>query len=203
MSIVLRKSFIEEVIDTECVMSLINTKYLIITLSKVEISKMSTSINVRDIKNALHELNVYVVLNLYLNEVFSEKKCRDHIRRKFHLINELKCKILMKLNIITSKKMIINLSDKSLIISTCENLIVSIRINSKSNSRIRRIVHSTSRNDSVRFDFCHLRIKPTLIWFSTESISIRFDSIRFFIDSQSLTIWSQKSRLLIINNFAT
>jgi hypothetical protein len=41
-----------------------------------------------------------------------------------------------------SEKMIINLTNKSLIVSTCENLTISIRVNSKLNSRIKRIVHN-------------------------------------------------------------
>ncbi len=142
MMIALNKSVIEEVANIEYVMSLIDTKYLMITLSKITIEKMSTSINVRKIENILHQFNAYVILDLYLDELFNDKKTRDHIRREFHVMNELKCKLLMRLNIMTSEEMIINLINKSLIISTCENLIVSIRINLKSNSRIRRIVHS-------------------------------------------------------------
>jgi hypothetical protein len=82
------------------------------------------------------------LLDLYLNELVDETKAREHIKREFHLIDELKCKLLMNLNIMISEKIIINLTNKSLIISTCENLLISIRVNLKSNSRIRRIVHS-------------------------------------------------------------
>ncbi len=142
MTITLNKFVIEKVVDIECTMSLMNTKYLTSILSKAIITKMSTLINVRDINNALHQSNSYVMLDLYLDEITIERKIRNHIKRKFHLVNELKCKLLMKLNIMISKKMIINLTNKSLIIFTCENLTIFIKINFKSNSRIRRIVHS-------------------------------------------------------------
>ncbi len=142
MFIALDRSFIKEVIDIECVMSLLNIKYLIVILSTITIMKMSIFINVRDINNALHQSSSYVMLDLYLDGISHEKKARDHIRREFHLIDELKCKILMRLNIMISEKMIINLVDKSFVISTCENLVILIRINSKLNSRIRRIVHN-------------------------------------------------------------
>ncbi len=107
---------------------------------------MSISINVKRIENVLHKCDIYIMLDLYLDDIFNELKIREHIHRKFHVVNDMKCRLLMKLDIMTSKKMIINLTDKSLIISTCENMIISIQINSKSNSRIKRIVHS---KDSV------------------------------------------------------
>jgi hypothetical protein len=61
------------------------------------------------------------------------------------------------------------------------------------------IVDSTSRNDSVRFDFCHLEIESMSIRFLDDFDSIRFDSIRVFIDSKSLKKWSLKFRLLIVD----
>ncbi len=82
------------------------------------------------------------MLDLCLNKLFHDKKIRDHIRREFHVMNDLKCKFLMKLNIMISKKMIINFKNKSLIIFICENMTIFIRINFKSNSRNKRIIHS-------------------------------------------------------------
>jgi hypothetical protein len=142
MTITLNKRAIERIVDIECAMSLMNTKYLISILSKAIITKMSILINVHDIKNVLHQSSSYVMLDLYLNEITIERKVRDHIKREFHLMNELKCKLLMRLNIMISKKMIINLTNKFFIIFTCENLTIFIKINLKFNSRIRRIIHS-------------------------------------------------------------
>ncbi len=163
MTIALNKLAIERVVDIECAMSLMNTKYLISTLSKAIITKMSALINVRDINNALHQSSSYVMLDLYLDDITIERKARDHIRREFHLVNELKCKLLMRLNIMISEKMIINLTNKSLITFTCENLTIFIKINSKSNLRIRRIVHSKKSivisSNSIVSIFTYLRRK--------------------------------------------
>jgi hypothetical protein len=163
MKICLTRSVIEEIVDTECVMFLVDTNYLNLTLSKATILKMSALINVRDIDNALHQSSFYVMLDLYLNDLVNEKKARDHIKRKFHLIDDLKCKLLMSLNVMISKEMMINLTNKSLIISTCENLMISIRINLKSNSRIRRIIHSKKSikvfSNSIISIFTYLRDK--------------------------------------------
>jgi hypothetical protein len=142
MKIFMNKSLIEEVMNIDCVMSLINVHYLTIMISFAKIIKMNAAINVRDIDNVLHECEFYVMLNFYLDDLFYDKKVRNHMHREFHIMNDLKCKLLMKLDIMTSKQMIINLIDKSLFIFMCNDLIVSIRINSKSNSRITRIMHS-------------------------------------------------------------
>jgi hypothetical protein len=138
----LSQSAIEDVANTDCVMSLVDAKYLLATILKTKVMKMSISINVKEIENILHKCDICLMLDLYLDDVSNESKVREHIHKEFHVIDDLKCKLLMKLNIITSEEMIINLIDKSLLISTCENLVILIRINLKSNSRIRRIVHN-------------------------------------------------------------
>jgi hypothetical protein len=62
-----------------------------------------------------------------------------------------------------------------------------------------KYVISTSCNDSVRVGFCHLEIESMSIRFLDDFDSIRFDSIRVFIDSKSLKKWSLKLRLLIVD----
>ncbi len=44
------------------------------------------------------------------------------------------------------------------------------------------IIKFTPRNDSVRSGFCHLEIKPMLIWFFAGSVPVRFDLIWTFTD---------------------
>jgi hypothetical protein len=47
------------------------------------------------------------------------------------------------------------------------------------------MIKSTSRNDSVRFGFCHLETESVPIRFFDDFGSVRFHSIRVFIDSKS------------------
>jgi hypothetical protein len=163
MQMFLKKSIIKEITNTRCAIFLMNTKYLAMTIFRAEVQNMLASINVRDIKNALHQFTAYVILNLYLIELINDKKIKEHIRKEFHIMNDLKCKILMRLNIMISKEMTINLSNKFFVILICENLIVSIRINLKSNSRIRRIIHSKKSikifSNSIINIFTYLRDK--------------------------------------------
>ena len=62
------------------------------------------------------------------------------MHKKFHVINELRCKILIEMNTMTSKKIILNFQNKVLYISLCEKLVISIKIASKSNARMRRVI---------------------------------------------------------------
>jgi hypothetical protein len=101
-----------------------------------------SSINVRDINEVFHECISYVILDLYLDDIFEKKKKRNHLRREFHVVDDLRCKILIDMNILSSEQMRIDLISKSLFISTCRNLEILIRIALKSNARIKRVVHS-------------------------------------------------------------
>jgi hypothetical protein len=141
MMISLLRSVIEDVIDTRCVMSLIDTRYLLISMSNIITIKMSL-INVKDINEVFHECILYVILDLYLDDIFEKKKRRNHLCKKFHVVDDLRCKILIDMNILSSKQMRIDLISKSLFISTCRNLEIFIKIALKSNARIKRVVHS-------------------------------------------------------------
>jgi hypothetical protein len=103
MQISLKKSSIKRITNTKCVVFLMNWKYLTTILLNVNIQNMLAFINVRDIKNILHQFNFYAFLNLYLLDIIDDKKIKEHIHREFHIIDELKCKILMKLNIMISE----------------------------------------------------------------------------------------------------
>jgi hypothetical protein len=141
MMIFLLRSIIKDVIDTRCVMSLIDTRYLLISMSNIITIKMSL-INVKDINEIFHECISYVILDLYLDDIFEKKKKRDHFRREFHVVDDLRCKILIDMNILSSEQMRIDLISKSLFISTCRNLEILIRIALKSNARIKRVIHN-------------------------------------------------------------
>ena len=139
------KSQMKTIADTECPMSLIDEKYLKNILSNLIINKMSASVNVRDIDNALHECIIYVMLNIFLNDTSQTVSTREQLHRKFHVIKNLKCKIFLKMNILNAKQMNIDLINKIIIIFICKNLVISIKIIFKSNIRIKKIVHSKKK----------------------------------------------------------
>ena len=106
---------------------------------------MTVPINVRGIGNAFRENDFYLLLNLYFDEVFRGSSVRGYFRRKMHIVNDLKCKVLLKMNILDAKQVSFNMKDKTMIIFTCKDFIVFIRIAPKPNARIRRVVHSKNQ----------------------------------------------------------
>ena len=136
---------IKTIVDTECSMSLIDENYLKNILSNLIISKMSISIKVCDINNALYECIIYVMLNIFLNDTSQTVLIREQLHKKFHIMKNFKCKIFLKMNILNAKQMNIDLINKIMIIFICKNLMILIKIIFKSNARIRKIVHSKKK----------------------------------------------------------
>ena len=169
-------------IDSECVVSLIDETYFRQILSAEKVIKMTAFINVREIKNVFRENDFYLLLNLYLNEVFRDSPTREYFRKKIHIVNDLKCKIFLNMNILKAKQMIFNMKNKTMILFTCKNLIVFIRITSKSNARIRRMIHF--KNQTV---ISAKAIAQMFIYFKRKRLS---DDKNYFFESdqKQLTI---------------
>ena len=133
---------IKTIVDTECSMNLIDENYLKNILFNLIISKMSASINVRGINNAIHQCITYVMLNVFLDGTSQIVSIWKQLHKKFHIVKNFKCKIFLKMNILNAEQMSINLINKIMMISICKNLMMLIRITFKSNVRIKKIVHS-------------------------------------------------------------
>ena len=133
--------FIEIVINIECAVFFINEKYFRKLLFDENVIKMIVSINVKNIKNVHKKCDIYVFFYLYLNDESKNIFFREYFRREIHVIKNLKCKVLFKMNILKTKQIIINLINKIIMIFTCRNLIIFIKIAFKSNAQIRRVIH--------------------------------------------------------------
>jgi hypothetical protein len=91
---------------------------------------MTISLIVRDIEANVHEIKEYVNFSIY----FSSKN--DFIRmteihKKMHLMKELKVNMLIKNDILKSKKFIINVQKKKTIICNCEDMIIEMKIHQR------------------------------------------------------------------------
>ena len=169
------KSQIKAIVDTECSMNLIDENYLKNILSNLIISKMSVSVNVRDIKNALHKCITYVILDIFLNESFETVLTWKHIHREFHIVKNLKCKFFLKMNILNAQQMKTNLFNKIMMIFICKNLIISIKIILKSNAQIRRMMHS--KNEIV------ISVKSVIKMFTYLKKIFFFENRNYFFES--------------------
>ena len=130
-------------------MSLIDRQYLS-TLNHSEIRKIVTFIRVRDIDAREHDSFEYVKFNFYMNDILVKRntfnsndsdaieaiassvesisqsmKAIAHFKREMHVINDLRVKLLIEMNILSLETMIANMRKSQLIIDSCD-IIVSL-----------------------------------------------------------------------------
>jgi hypothetical protein len=123
-------------VDTDCIMSLIDKTYLQKFLSSVKILHTDDFISVRDIEIVIHNCSEYVYLKLFISESFEIAK----FSHQAHIVDNLRTKFLMNMNILEFEEIILDISRRKLILSLCENLKIFIRVISKSKFRINRVI---------------------------------------------------------------
>ena len=105
-------------INIDCIMSLIDRKWLFKRLFNLIIQQIKKSIIVRDLKNWKHVNLKYFTVNFYIQKIkFDDEIAMTHIKRNVHLIDDLRTKMLINVNIIESKKMTFDLQIDKLIIN--------------------------------------------------------------------------------------
>ena len=109
-----------------------NLKYII------QVKKINVSIFVRDIDTLRHMINDYLILSIYIQNMIDKRKVITHLRREIHVIDNLKTKILLSMNVISFKCMIVDMNFKQFIIRSCQSLVVKLEIIIKNNIRVRR-----------------------------------------------------------------
>jgi hypothetical protein len=117
-------------------MSLIDRFYLMKILPQAEIHHVSASIRVRGIDIAVHNCFEYIVLKLFIPELKEIAK----LIRQTHVVNNLRAKFLMNMNILRSEEIIIDISRRKMILPLCENLKVVILL--RDTPRIFRTVYN-------------------------------------------------------------
>lgn len=125
-------------------MSLIDKNFLKKQFLNMIKHRIIFNIKIKNIDIKMHDNSKYVNVNFYF-----QKKCRDEImivqlKIKFHLIDDLKAQMFIKMNIMNSKQMILNFDNKIMIISTCENIEISISFHRK-NASIDRTIRAAAK----------------------------------------------------------
>ena len=129
-------------------MSLVDRQYLSI-ISHDEIKKIVTSIKIRDIEAREHDSSKYVELNFYLNDTLANEDQIDaidvehstiaHFKREVHVMNDLRAKLLIDIDILDLEVMIVDLDKRQLIIESCDDVIVSLSLKSR-DEKIDRVI---------------------------------------------------------------
>jgi len=98
---------------------------------------------------------------------YYETKILTYICREIYLINNLKAKFLIRINILDSKHIAINIFERKLYFESCERIIIFCEIKAQNNVRIRRIVRTTKKKiklfKTINLIFVILKKKENLL----------------------------------------
>jgi len=106
-------------VNIKYTITLIDRKFLKNLALNFFIKKIQTFIFVCDINIARHLIDNYLVLNIYIKDYICDKKFVAHICRKIYIVNNLKIKLLLNINIIIFKQIIVNFDIKQFTLNSC------------------------------------------------------------------------------------
>lgn len=85
---------------------------------------MMTLLKIRDIRSSRHELDKFISMSLYFPGIDSTNRLAyTHIYKNFHIVEVLKANLLLNNDILATKRVIIDLANKSAIILSCQGII--------------------------------------------------------------------------------
>ena len=160
--------------DTRTSINLIDVIFIKKILLECSIHKTNLLISIRDIDD-VQKFNEFVLIIMYINNVINDDNKINSsiivaITRQIHFINDLKIKILVDNDIMTSKKMLLNFDRQKIRIDNCRDLRTSLNIKTRQISSIKK---------TIRF-----RFKMTIFLYKTINVSIvikSFSSNRDFL----------------------
>ena len=122
-------------------MSIVDRKYIFERLSKIVVYRINESIKIRDINAIWHDTFEYVFFDFYIFEKTNvDTSTKTHFCRKIHLMNDLSIKIFIDINVIVSKKIIIDEKKQFFIIKSCD-ITIKLKITSRE-FKIKRVIKS-------------------------------------------------------------
>ena len=117
--------------DTEAEITLADTEFFNATAKNVSVKTMITSITVRELDTMKHSIDKYVIVSMYFPEKDKHDEIfRAKIIRKIHFVNNLKANMLIKNDVLRSKKFDIFTSTSTVYIENCK-VIISISIKNR------------------------------------------------------------------------
>ncbi|SLM33512.1 reverse partial [Lasallia pustulata] len=132
-------------VDSGCTMSLIDRAFLKETLPKTKILQVDRPIGIRGIGSTRYSSDEYVILDVFLDGTINNAPARAHMRREAHVVDSLKAKFLMGVDILVPERICLNLSEGKMVVQSCKDLVAPIQITAKDNVRVRRIVRTEKR----------------------------------------------------------
>lgn len=82
---------------------------------------------------------------MYIKGHVHDKESVAHIRREVHVVDNLKAKLLLGMDIMAPERMVVNLDTKQLTVNSCRGLTTNLNVTTRDNTRIRRIIKPEGR----------------------------------------------------------
>lgn len=150
-------------LDTGCIMFLIDRAFLKSQMLKILLKTLQTLINVRGIENSKHSCQEYAFIDLYLPGILINKSVVTHLTRDIHVVDDLRVKLLLGMNIMSSKRISTNVTKRLVTVDSCRDLLVKLSIIFKTDDRTRRVIHSKARVIIESHALLQISIRVTIL----------------------------------------
>ncbi len=124
-------------LDTGCTMTLIDRQFLMEQTPQVTIHQMPSPIPVRGLGSAVHNSDQYARVDIYLPGKDGRTAV---ISREVHIVNDLRAKMLVGIDILAPEGVTMDLQRKVAIIGSCDNMKIPLVVMTKSANQVNHVV---------------------------------------------------------------
>ena len=128
--------------DTRSTMLLIDQKFMMQHISNTGnlIQKLVVSISVQELEAVCYLCADWLLIEMFLTETVKSKIVVTKISREIHVVKDLKANILLRMNILISEEVIIDLLSQTLKLTKVKEIKILIQIKIKNNVNVNYIV---------------------------------------------------------------
>jgi hypothetical protein len=131
-------------VDTGCGMSLVDEDWLEEQLPGATILNRASTVKIRGLGKEEHLTNKYLVIQRFLPEIGGTGRVAE-IRREFHLVKGLGCKILLGNDVIKPERWVIDVAEGKMTLWACEDMICELKVTPRGRQVICRKVRTSQR----------------------------------------------------------
>ena len=91
----------------------------------IVMKKMASLMSVKSVTPKKHSLVNYATINLYFP---GNKHCTGAVHQEVHVVNSLKAKMLININILGNKSFTIDTRNKRTTIESCDNIVIPLEM---------------------------------------------------------------------------
>ena len=105
--------------NSKCSVIICNKQFILSKISDAKIHIISISLLIRRVDNKITKSIEYVVVSVYFKNKYNDKSTIVEVNIKIHLIDDLKIRLFIDVNIIDSENITLNFSENRLTIESC------------------------------------------------------------------------------------